>query len=114
MHKDATTQEDPSKPQLLKYAVHVPALGLVMVSVQAFSEQVVPLLNVQGTQLAFVAAAHWAASEPAVGEYEVQPAEGKQVVPINVQLDKYALQVAAEGLEIESAQVFSVQLVPVK
>ena len=41
----------------------------------------------------------------------MQAAEAKQPVPIKEQLDKYALQVAAEGLEIESTQVFSVQVV---
>ena len=40
----------------------------------------------------------------------MQAAEAKQAVPINEQLDKYALQIAAEGLEIESPQVFSVQV----
>ena len=68
--------------------MHVAALGLVMVSVQALSEQVVPLLKVQGTPLAFVAAAHWETSEPVVGVYDVQPAEAKQAVPIKEQLDK--------------------------
>ena len=40
----------------------------------------------------------------------MQPAEAMQAVPIKEQLDKYALQFVAEGLDIESAQVFSLQV----
>ena len=40
----------------------------------------------------------------------MQPAEARQAVPIKVQLDRYALQVVGEGLDIESEQVFSVHV----
>ena len=90
--------------------MQVPAEGLGIISLHALTLQVIPAVNhPQAFPAPSVVALHKA---NVFNEYDEQAAATAQRLPLYAQFEIYAVQVAAEGLGIESVHCLDLQVVP--